>query len=114
MEEMDEEKKKKLTEKLKEVGLDEKIVDEHMLHLFKKVYFKLMKLRFHLDKEGVSDEKVKEIFEKMIEMVMAKDLEKMKEWYEEHKDEHGPGHEHHHHHDHDEKDEEDEKEEEDL
>ena len=90
---MDDEKKKKMTEMLEELGIDEKIVDEHLMHVAKKVSFRLIKLRLMLDERGVDEAKAKEIIEKMVGMAMGKDLAKVKEWHKEHMEEH----EHDHH-----------------
>lgn len=82
---MDKEKAEKMTEKLKEMGIDEKMIDEKLLWTYKKVFFKLMKLRLVLDEKGVDEAKTKDILEKMVAKVMKKDLAKIKEWHKEHK-----------------------------
>ena len=46
--EMSEEKKEKLTAKLKELGIDESAIDEKLMWSYKKVSFGLMKLRLVL------------------------------------------------------------------
>lgn len=83
---MDEEKKAKFSAKIKEMGIDEKIIDEHLIWKFKKLSHKLMRLRLMLDEKGVSDAKIKEILDKLVDKAMKKDLAKMKQWVEEHKD----------------------------
>lgn len=83
---MTEEKKAKLTEKLKEMGIDESIIDERLMWKFKKVSFGLMKLRLVLDEKGVDEAKTKEIIDKIVDKSMSKDLAKVKQWHEEHKD----------------------------
>jgi len=83
---MDDEKKAKLTAKLADLGIDEKLIDEHLMHTFKKASFKLAKLRLILNEKGVDEAKIKEILDKLVDHAMNKDLVKMKEWMEEHKD----------------------------
>jgi Asp-tRNA(Asn)/Glu-tRNA(Gln) amidotransferase B subunit len=85
-EQMDKEKMEKMTEKLKEMGIDEKMIDEKLLWTYKKVFYKLMKLRLVLDEKGLDEAKTKDILEKMVAKVMKKDLAKIKEWHSEHKD----------------------------
>ena len=53
--EMSEEKKEKLTAKLKELGIDENKIDERLMWSFKKVSFGLMKLRLVLDDKGIDE-----------------------------------------------------------
>jgi hypothetical protein len=75
-----------MTEKLKEMGIDEKMIDEKLLWTYKKVFYKLMKLRLVLDEKGVDEAKTKDILERIVAKVMKKDLAKIKEWHAEHKD----------------------------
>lgn len=85
---MDDEKKAKITAKLAELGIDEKMVDEHLMHIFKKASFKLAKLRLVLNDKGVDDAKVKELFDKLVDKAMKKDLAEFKKKLEEHKANH--------------------------
>ena len=85
--EMSEEKKEKLTAKLKALGIDESNIDEKLMWSFKKASFGLMKLRLVLDDKGVSEEKSKEIIDKLVDKAKEKDLAKIREWHEKHKDE---------------------------
>jgi hypothetical protein len=84
--EMSEEKKEKLTAKLKELGIDDSKIDEKLMWSFKKASFGLMKLRLILDDKGVSEEKSKEIIDKLVDKAKEKDLAKVREWHEKHKD----------------------------
>ena len=83
--EMSEEKKEKLTIKLKEMGIDESLIDERLMWSFKKASFGLMKLRLVLDEKGFDETKAKEIIDKLVDKAKNKDLAKVKEWHEEHK-----------------------------
>ena len=83
--EMSEEKKEKLTAKLKELGIDESKIDEKLLWSFKKVSFGLVKLRLVLDDKGVDEAKSREIIDKLVDKAATKDLAKVREWYEKHK-----------------------------
>ena len=83
--EMSEEKKEKLTAKLKELGIEESLIDERLMWSFKKVSFGLTKLRLVLDDKGVSEAKTKDIIDELVEKAMKKDLAKVREWHEEHK-----------------------------
>jgi hypothetical protein len=83
---MDDEKKQKLTTMLKDLGIDEKMIDEHLIWKVKKSSFKLMKLRLMLDEKGLSEADTKKILDKLVEASMKKDLAKIKEWQEEHED----------------------------
>ena len=60
MKEMDEEKKAKWTKKLIELGVPEEKIDEPLIWSFKKVSFKLGRLRLALDEKGVEESKAKE------------------------------------------------------
>ena len=82
--EMSEEKKEKLTAKLKELGIDENKIDERLMWSFKKVSFGLMKLRLVLDDKGLSEAQSKEIIEKLVDKATNKDLAKVREWQEKH------------------------------
>jgi len=84
--EMSEEKKAKLTSKLKELGIDEKMIDEHLMWKVKKASHELTKLRLMLDEKGASKEDTKKILDKLVEGSMKKDLAKIKEWQKEHKE----------------------------
>jgi hypothetical protein len=83
--EMTEEKKEKLTEKLKELGIDESSIDERLMWGFTKASFGLMKLRLVLDDKGVDEAKSKEIIDKLVDKATNKDLAKLREWHEKHK-----------------------------
>ena len=81
---MDDEKKAKMLEKLEEMGIDESMVDEHVMHIAKKLSFSIMKLRYSLDKKGVKADKANEVIEMLIKKAMEKDMDKIKEWKAEH------------------------------
>ena len=83
--EMSEEKKEKLTVKLKEMGIDESKIDERLMWSVKKVSFGLMKLRLVLDEKGIDEAQSKEIIDKLVDKAMNKDLAKVREWHEKHK-----------------------------
>jgi len=82
---MSEEKKEKLTAKLKELGIDESKIDERLLWSYKKVSFGLMKLRLALDDIGVDEAKSHELINKLVDKVTSKDLAKIREWHDKHK-----------------------------
>jgi len=84
--EMDKEKMAKLTEMLKELGIDESLIDEDLMWTVKKANFKLMKLRLILDEKGIKEPKAKDIIDKMVSMAMKKDLAEIKKWHSEHED----------------------------
>ena len=86
MGEMDEEKKAKWIKKLTELGVPEEKVDESLIWSVKKTSFKLSKLRLILDEKGVEESKAKEIVEKLVTKALEKDLVKIKEWQEKHKE----------------------------
>jgi hypothetical protein len=83
--EMSEEKKNKLTAKLKELGVDESKIDERLMWSFKKVSFGLMKLRLVLDDKGIDEAQSREIINSIVDKVGNKDLVKVREWHEKHK-----------------------------
>jgi hypothetical protein len=83
--EMSEEKKEKLTAKLKEMGIDESQIDERLMWSVKKVSFGLMKLRLVLDDKGIDEAKSREIVNTLVEKASNKDLAKLREWHEKHK-----------------------------
>jgi hypothetical protein len=83
--EMSEEKKEKLTAKLKEMGIDESKIDERLMWSVKKVSFGLMKLRLVLDDKGIDEAQSREIIEKLVDKATKKDLAKVREWHEKHK-----------------------------
>jgi len=83
--ELSEEKKQKLTAKLKELGIDESKIDERLMWSFKKVNFSLMKLRLVLDDIGIDEAKSLEIIDKLVDKAKTKDLAKIREWHETHK-----------------------------
>jgi len=83
---MDDEKKQKLTAKLKDLGIEEKVIDEHLMWKVKKASYKLAKLRLVLNEKGVSEADTKKILDKLVEGSMKKDLAKIKEWQKEHKE----------------------------
>ena len=85
--EMSEEKKEKLTAKLKELGIDEDKIDERLMWTYKKVSFGLMKLRLVLDDKGIDEAKSKEIIDKLVDKAKEKDLAKIREWHEKRKSE---------------------------
>ena len=86
MKEMDEEKKAKWTEKLTELGIPEEKIDEPLIWAVKKTSFKINKLRLILDEKGFEESKAKEIVEKLVTKALGKDLAKIKEWQEKHKE----------------------------
>lgn len=79
-EKMDKEKMEKWADKFKKMGISEDMVDEHLMWRYKKSFIKLMKLRLALSEKGMSEAKIKEVVDKMVDMVMEKDLAKIKEW----------------------------------
>jgi hypothetical protein len=81
---MDDEKKEKMLEKLKKMGIDESMIDEHTMHIAKKLSFSIMKLRFILDKKGVKADKANEVIDMLVKKAMEKDLDKIKKWKAEH------------------------------
>ena len=83
--EMSEEKKAKLTEKLKELGIDESKIDDRLLWSVKKVSFGLMKLRLVLDDIGIDESKSREVIDKLVDKAANKDLAEVREWHEKHK-----------------------------
>jgi endonuclease III-like uncharacterized protein len=83
--EMSEEKKEKLTEKLKELGINESSIDEQLMWSFKKASFGLMKLRLVLDDKGIDETKSREIIDKLVDKATKKDLAEVREWHEKHK-----------------------------
>lgn len=83
--EMSEEKKEKLTEKLKELGIDASSIDDRLMWSFKKASFGLMKLRLVLDDKGIDETKSREIIAKLVDKATNKDLTKVREWHEKHK-----------------------------
>jgi len=86
MPEMDEEKKAKWVEKLTELGIPEEKIDESLIWTVKKTSHKLSKLRLILDEKGVEESKAKEIVEKLVANALGKDLDKIREWQEKHKE----------------------------
>lgn len=84
IDEMDEDKKARLMEKLKELGIAEEKVDESLMWTIKKISHKISKLRLILDEKGVEDSKVKEIIVKLVAKTTEKDLAKIKQWHNEH------------------------------
>ncbi|HUD08189.1 MAG TPA: hypothetical protein VMQ52_03870 [Candidatus Saccharimonadales bacterium] len=86
MGEMDEEKKAEWTEKLTGLGVPEEIIDEPLIWTVKKASFKLSKLRLILDEKGVEESKAKEIIQTLVTKALGKDLAKIKEWQEKHKE----------------------------
>jgi hypothetical protein len=85
--EMSEEKKEKLTAKLKEMGVDESNIDEKLMWSVKKVSFGLMKLRLVLDDKGIDEAKAQEIIDKLVDKAKTKDLAEIREWREKHNEE---------------------------
>ena len=83
---MDDEKTAKLTKMVVEIGVPEDKVDEHLLWIFKKVFFKLNKLRLVLDEKGVDESAAKDIIEKLVAKANEKDLAEIKEWHEKHQE----------------------------
>lgn len=83
--EMSDEKKEKLTAKLKELGIDESKIDEQLLWSFKKASFGLVKLRLVLDDKGIDESKSREIIDKLVDKAKEKDLAEVREWHEKHK-----------------------------
>lgn len=83
---MDDEKIAKLTSLVVECGVPEDKVDEHLLWLFKKVSFKLNKLRLVLDEKGIDEATAKAIVEKLVAKANEKDLAKIREWQQKHQD----------------------------
>jgi hypothetical protein len=83
---MDDEKIAKMTKMVVELGVPEDKVDEHLLWIFKKVFFKLNKLRLVLDEKGVDESAAKDIIEKLVAKANEKDLAEIKEWHEKHQE----------------------------
>jgi len=77
---MDEEKLAKWTERVAALGVPEDKIDEHLLWIFKKVTFKLSKLRLMLDDKGIDESKAKEIIQNLVNKSNSKDLAKLREW----------------------------------
>ena len=90
---MDEKMKDQMMDELKKIGIDEEMVDEHLLWGTKKMMFGMGKVMWSLKESGVKEDKAKEILKKMVDRMMEMDTsEKMDEWME-HKDhKHGHGH----------------------
>ena len=84
MMEIEPEKKKKMAETIKGFGVDESIIDEDLMIIFKKVDHKINKLRFMLDKKGVIEKDVRGIVDKAINNTFMKSLGDVKEWHETH------------------------------
>ena len=82
---MSEEKKEKLTAKIKEMGIDESKIDERLMWSVKKVSFGLMKLRLVLDDKGIDEEQSRKIIDTLVDKAKNKDLTKVREWHEKHK-----------------------------
>ena len=98
---MDEEKKKMMMEKMKEMGFDEKIMeDHHAMWAGKKIMFGIMKMKWIMKENGIEDNIAKETLKKMTDMIINKGMDekmmaKMKEKMEmrkEHMHEHKDGH----------------------
>jgi hypothetical protein len=81
---MSDEKKEKLTAKLKELGVDESKIDERMMWSYKKASFGLVKLRLVLEDQGIDEAKAGEIIDKVVAKAKEKDLSKVREWHEQH------------------------------
>ena len=87
-EKMSDEKMEKMTKKLKEMGVDEKLIDEKLAWIVSKVSFKLSWLRLILDDKGIKEDEAKKMIEKLVKLTLEKDLEKVKEWHKEHEERH--------------------------
>lgn len=83
---MDDEKIAKLTKMVVELGVPEDKVDEHLLWIFKKVLFKLNKLRLVLDEKGVDESEAKAIVEKLVAKTNEKGLAEIREWHQKHQE----------------------------
>lgn len=83
--EMSEEKRVIITAKLKELGVDESMIDDRLMWSVKKASFGLMKLRLVLSDKGVDDAKSREVIDKLVDEASKKDLTEVKEWYEKRK-----------------------------
>jgi endonuclease III-like uncharacterized protein len=81
---LDEDKRTKLVDKLKKIGIAKEIIDDDMLWAAKKISHKVNGLRLILDEKGISDPKAKEIINKLVAEALEKDLEKVKEWHKVH------------------------------
>lgn len=83
MDKMDPKMKEKMMAAAKKLGLDESMVDEHMMWAAKKMMFGLGKMMWMMKEKGMDKEKSKEIMKKMVDMMLEKDMmakmEKMKE-----------------------------------
>lgn len=88
MGEMDSDKRMKLVDRLKALGVDEGKIDDNILWAVKKISYKVNELRMYLDKEGLDESKAKEVVNKLVAEALEKDLAKIKEWHEEY------GHDH--------------------
>ena len=83
---MDDEKKARWTKKLVELGIPEEKIDESLIWSVKKVSHKLSRLRLLLNEKGVDESKAKEIIGGLVNKALGKDLAKIKEWQEKHKE----------------------------
>lgn len=84
--EMSEEKKAKMTEHLKELGVDEAMIDEKLMWSVKKTSHGLTKLRIVLEDKGIDESKANEVIDKLVEKAKTKDLAKVRAWMEEHQE----------------------------
>jgi hypothetical protein len=89
---MDPKKKEKMMKKLEELGIDKEMVDERLMWGAKEMMFGMMKVVWSLKENGMSDEQIKEVIQKMMtkmsEMDMSEKMEKMKEHHEHWKENH--------------------------
>ena len=85
---MDEKKKAEWTERLKDLGIPEDAIDEKLIWSVKKTSHKIEKLRFILDKKGIEEGQANLIARKVAAYGLEKDLTKIKQWHEMHKDDH--------------------------
>lgn len=83
---MDEEKKAKWTANLKELGIDEDKIDEKLVWTIKKINHKISGLRLILDEKGFEEGEANLIARKVVAHALEKDLSKLKEWRQEHKE----------------------------
>jgi endonuclease III-like uncharacterized protein len=87
MDKMNDEMKEKMVKKLADMGIEKDMIDEKLMWVTQKVYFKLMKLRLILSEKNIDEEKAKAIIEKLVAKSFDKDLADIKKWHEEHSDE---------------------------
>ena len=85
---IDETKKAEMIKSLKAMGIEEDMIDDKVLWVAKMVGFKIMKLRLIMDEKGLDADQVEEIIENIVAKAMEKDLDEIKKWHKEHKEDH--------------------------